>query len=137
MAKIETLHMGKNLNDSYLENVVMYPDEEDPDSFMFARRKDGSITCRLRNYIILPRRPFFRALDDIYGPRRGFRENLKFFRGMAGMSIDELSEASGVGTCTISRIECGGITNPSINVLDNLAIGLRVKIDVLVSDSRL
>lgn len=58
-------------------------------------------------------------------------DNIKKLRDRAGMSITNLSEASGVGRSTISEIESGKAQNPKNNTINAIAKALGVNISTL------
>lgn len=53
-------------------------------------------------------------------------ERVKEIRKQKGMTQSELSDASGVGRITISRIETGELTNTSMSTVKKIAKGLGV-----------
>ena len=57
--------------------------------------------------------------------------NIKKLRNTAGMSITNLSDASGVGRSTISEIESGKAQNPKNNTISAIANALGVNIGTL------
>ena len=57
-------------------------------------------------------------------------ETLKPWRDWRGMTQAELSELSGVGRVTISRIE-GGRQEPNKETLCKLAMGLSISLDTI------
>jgi len=58
-------------------------------------------------------------------------DNIKKLRDLAGMSITDLSKASGVGRSTISEIESGKAQNPKSNTITAIAKVLGVNIGTL------
>lgn len=58
--------------------------------------------------------------------------NLRRIRKSKGMSLDEVSEQTGVSKSMLHQIE-KGIANPSINVLGKIASGLRTEFNVLIA----
>jgi len=61
-------------------------------------------------------------------------KNLIKFREEKGWSREKLAVESGVSYNTIVKIEYGGIKNPKIETVSNLAKALGVKIDDLVDN---
>lgn len=58
-------------------------------------------------------------------------ENIKKLRDRAGMSITDLSEASGIGRSTISEIESSKAKNPKTNTVTAIAKALGVTTEKL------
>jgi transcriptional regulator with XRE-family HTH domain len=58
-------------------------------------------------------------------------DNIKKMRDISGMSITDLSKASGVGRSTISEIESGKAQNPKSNTVTAIAKVLGVNIGTL------
>lgn len=58
-------------------------------------------------------------------------DNIKKLRDRAGMSITDLSNASGVGRSTISEIESGKVKNPKSNTVSAIAKALNVNTETL------
>lgn len=58
-------------------------------------------------------------------------DNIKKLRDGAGMSITDLSTASGVGRSTISEIESGKAKNPKSNTVSAIAKALGVSTETL------
>ena len=61
-------------------------------------------------------------------------ERVRFFRLQANLSQEDLAEKAGIGVRHISYIENGN-TNPSVDVLANIAASLNVTLDQLLIDS--
>ena len=57
---------------------------------------------------------------------------LKAVRTKSGMTQVELSEKSGVGRVTISRLESGELKETTLGTLTKLAKALRVSVDDLI-----
>lgn len=58
--------------------------------------------------------------------------NLKKLRAESGMTQVELSEKSGVGRITISRLESGELKETTLGTLTKLAKALQVSVDDLI-----
>ncbi|WP_078428928.1 helix-turn-helix domain-containing protein [Alkalihalobacterium alkalinitrilicum] len=58
--------------------------------------------------------------------------NIRELRKKKGMSLDRLSELSGISKSYLSYIERGLQTNPSISVLEKLAQSLGVELVYLI-----
>lgn len=65
-----------------------------------------------------------------------FATRMKAVRILRGLSIDELSELSGVGIGTINRIERRQL-RPGISTIKKLAGALGVRVDTLLGDNQL
>lgn len=59
-------------------------------------------------------------------------KNVKKYRNKAGISQDILSKKANLSFYTITKIESGGIPNPSIKTAKKIADALEVSIDDLV-----
>ncbi len=59
-------------------------------------------------------------------------KNVKKYRNKAGISQDVLSKKANLSFYTITKIEAGGIPNPSIRTAKKIADALEVSIDDLV-----
>ena len=71
--------------------------------------------------------------DDVGAAELGRRiaENLKRLRKEKGLSLDQLSTASGVSRAALSQIE-GSKTNPTLAVLWKIAMGLEIPFQALL-----
>lgn len=58
-------------------------------------------------------------------------ENIRKLRISSGLTLQSLSERSGVGKGTISEIENGKVLNPKTETLQKLASALSISIDAL------
>lgn len=65
-----------------------------------------------------------------------FGVGLRGLRKQAGMTLAQLSQASGISTANISKAENGKIS-PTYDVLEKLALGLGISLSELVSPVRL
>ncbi|RWZ58941.1 helix-turn-helix domain-containing protein [Halobacillus fulvus] len=63
-------------------------------------------------------------------------DRMKVIRLKRGYSISELAQLSNVSKSYVSEIEKGAQTNPSLNVLQRLAVTLDVPVDHLVAEPR-
>jgi DNA-binding XRE family transcriptional regulator len=59
-------------------------------------------------------------------------ENVKKYRNRVGISQDILSKKANLSFYTITKIEAGGIPNPTIKTAKKIADALEVSIDDLV-----
>lgn len=62
-------------------------------------------------------------------------ENLRERRRVLGLSLDELAKSSGVSRAALSQIETCK-TNPSLNVLWKVAVGLAIPFSELIGEGR-
>ena len=60
-------------------------------------------------------------------------ENLRERRRVLGLSLDELAQSSGVSRAALSQIETCK-TNPSLNVLWKVAVGLGIPFSELIGE---
>lgn len=58
-------------------------------------------------------------------------QNLKFYRGLAGLTQEELAHRSGVTLASINRIERGQVNKPHKPTLLALCKALKVSLEVL------
>ena len=63
-------------------------------------------------------------------------ENLKKIRKAKGMSLDQVSEQTGVGKSMLAQIE-RGTANPSLGVLGKITSGLRIEFQCLIDPPRM
>jgi len=84
-----------------------------------------------------PRRPTSAPGDEAGAQEMGKRiaENLKERRRVLGLSLDDLARASGVSRAALSQIETCK-TNPSLNVLWKVAVGLGIPFSDLMGHAR-
>jgi transcriptional regulator with XRE-family HTH domain len=84
-----------------------------------------------------PRRPTSSTGDEAGAVEMGKRisENLKERRRVLGLSLDDLARASGVSRAALSQIETCK-TNPSLNVLWKVAVGLGIPFSDLMGHGR-
>ena len=59
-------------------------------------------------------------------------KNIKKLRKQKGLSQDRLSKLADISYNTVIKLESGGITNPSIDMLKKLAKALNVLVDSLL-----
>jgi len=64
-------------------------------------------------------------------------DNIRKIRKSKKISINKLSELSGVSLGYLSDLENNKVTNPTINTLDKLSEVLKVPLEFLVSDSEM
>src|SRR3954467_10480671 len=83
------------------------------------------------------RRPTSSVGDEAGAVEMGKRiaENLKERRRVLGLSLDDLARASGVSRAALSQIETCK-TNPSLNVLWKVAVGLGIPFSDLMGHGR-
>ncbi|WP_086428912.1 helix-turn-helix domain-containing protein [Staphylococcus cornubiensis] len=60
-------------------------------------------------------------------------ENLQYYRQAHRLSLDKISQLTGISKTMISQIE-KGVANPSINTLWKIANGLRIPLTSLISE---
>jgi ribosome-binding protein aMBF1 (putative translation factor) len=73
-------------------------------------------------------RPDLMAIKAAPSPRRDLAERLFELRMKAGLSQAALAKKAGIGVATYQRIEqCQPISNPGLDVLENLAKALKVE----------
>jgi len=84
-----------------------------------------------------PKRPTSSTGDEAGAVEMGKRisENLKERRRVLGLSLDDLARASGVSRAALSQIETCK-TNPSLNVLWKVAVGLGIPFSDLMGHGR-
>jgi len=84
-----------------------------------------------------PSRPTSSIGDEAGAVEMGKRiaENLKERRRVLGLSLDDLARASGVSRAALSQIETCK-TNPSLNVLWKVAVGLGIPFSELMGHGR-
>ena len=59
--------------------------------------------------------------------------NIKKYRDKLGVSQDKLSKLAGVTLHTLTKIETGATTDPRIETLKKIAMGLNVGVDDLIN----
>lgn len=58
--------------------------------------------------------------------------NIKKYREQLGISQDKLSKLAGVTLHTLTKIEIGATSDPRIETLKKIAVGLNVGVDDLI-----
>ena len=61
-------------------------------------------------------------------------ENIKRYRGLRGMSQEQLARAAGVTYSALSKIEAGYSQDPRVKTLQKIARALEVTIDDLMKE---
>jgi transcriptional regulator with XRE-family HTH domain len=59
-------------------------------------------------------------------------KNIRKFRTKKGVSQDTLSKLAGISFNTVTKIEAGDTTNPTIETVNKIAKALDVSIDLLM-----
>ncbi len=59
-------------------------------------------------------------------------DNIKKYRGKLGISQDRLSKLADVTLHTITKIESGANTNPTIDTVKKIATALNISLDELI-----
>jgi transcriptional regulator with XRE-family HTH domain len=65
--------------------------------------------------------------------RKTVGKNIKMIRGSLGLSQEELADISGVHRTYISGLE-RGVRNPTITIVQAIAVGLKVSASILLED---
>ena len=59
-------------------------------------------------------------------------EEIKYCRKQNGITLDELSNKTGISKAYLSRLENGGRVNPSLKILGKIANALQVELALLI-----
>ena len=59
-------------------------------------------------------------------------KQIEYCRKQRGMSLEELSEKTGLSKAYLSRLENGGRINPSLIILERIANVLQVELTLLI-----
>ena len=70
-----------------------------------------------------------------YGPRMGFRENVRAARDRAGLSLNAAGKAAGLTATQVKEIEDGQNENPGITTIEKLARALRTTPGDLIAEA--
>ena len=74
----------------------------------------------------------YQNFEDMTSDKNNIGDNIKKFRAKLGLTQDDLARKSGVKYTTLSKIESGVVTKPTVHIIAKIAKSLDASIEDLL-----
>jgi len=75
----------------------------------------------------------YQNFEDMTSDKNNIGDNIKKFRAKLNLTQDDLARKSGVKYTTLSKIESGVVTKPTVHIMAKIAKALNVSIEDLLN----